>query len=129
VGKGASRAIEVGSPMPMPEMSVGPMLPKGKEPPAIPPGVDPMEPSERSLPPEDPDDGNPRAISTMPLVQSPPTDTHLIKMHPFEPPKFQCRLPTFNYKTTCTSSTIIKLKLHNEFSTAESQKWSKQFLP
>ncbi len=70
VANGVSRAIDVGSPIPMPEISVGPMLPNGKEPPVIPPGVDPIEPSERSLPPEDPDDGNPRAISTIPLYKA-----------------------------------------------------------
>jgi len=56
--------MEVGKPMPIPDMSVGPIFPNGNEPPAIPPGVDPIEPNEISLPP---DEAVPSDISPRPL--------------------------------------------------------------
>jgi hypothetical protein len=103
------------------------MLPNGKEPPVIPPGVDPIEPSERSLPPEDPDDGNPRAISTIPLCKA---NQHMLhqdasSLWTSKRPK---QLQTLEYKVNkallCNSTNLIPTL---EFSTAESQQVAKQF--
>jgi hypothetical protein len=50
-------------------MSAWPMFPNGNDPPAMPPGVEPMEPNEMSLPPEEFDEGKVIDMSTKPLTQ------------------------------------------------------------
>ena len=70
--------MDVGNTMPIPDMSVGPMFPNGNELPAIPPGVEPMDPSEMSLP-EEFDEGKVRDMSTKPLMQQHPETSTFVK--------------------------------------------------
>jgi hypothetical protein len=61
--------MDVGNTIPIPDMSACPMFPNGNDPPAMPPGVEPMEPNEMSLPPEELDEGKVIDMSTKPLTQ------------------------------------------------------------